>query len=193
MTLSAAGATLQVSARKMVSAGYLAVWTPQETRARYPLLLAADSNSLDEQAEDETEEPMDEDNNDQAADPSTSPAAEKQVPAEALYGVLAAWKKDSEVNIEDVLSQERHTEPPRRFSEAMLVKEMESLGIGRPSTYGRIMDILVSRCCATNFHLCVYTHVFYLVCCFFVQHRKEVCNASSAVQCMKFSCLSGSM
>ena len=37
------------------------------------------------------------------------------------------------------------TEPPPRFSEASLVKELERLGIGRPSTYAQITSTLVAR------------------------------------------------
>jgi DNA topoisomerase-1 len=37
------------------------------------------------------------------------------------------------------------TEPPPRFSEASLVKELERLGIGRPSTYASIISVLVDR------------------------------------------------
>src|SRR6202163_299817 len=37
------------------------------------------------------------------------------------------------------------TEPPRRYSEASLVKRMEELGIGRPSTYASILQVLKDR------------------------------------------------
>ena len=40
---------------------------------------------------------------------------------------------------------EKNTTPPRRFSEAMLVKEMEARGIGRPYTYSAILDKLVKK------------------------------------------------
>ncbi|MGQ0764594.1 MAG: type I DNA topoisomerase [Gemmatimonadota bacterium] len=44
------------------------------------------------------------------------------------------------------LTQNQHfTEPPPRFSEASLVKELERLGIGRPSTYAQIISTLVDR------------------------------------------------
>ena len=84
----------------------------------------------------------------EAADRETAASTARavcQVSDEAMYGVLTSWEKGSEVKIEDVVSQERHTQPPRRFTEATLVKELESLGIGRPSTYGRIMEILINR------------------------------------------------
>jgi DNA topoisomerase-1 len=46
------------------------------------------------------------------------------------------------VNIEDIAKQ---TEPPNRYSEAGLVKELEARGIGRPSTYAAIMKTIEDR------------------------------------------------
>ena len=53
---------------------------------------------------------------------------------------------DSEVccttNVE---STQHFTQPPARYTEAKLIKEMEELGIGRPSTYATIIDTIKSR------------------------------------------------
>ncbi len=45
----------------------------------------------------------------------------------------------------DILSQEKFTEPPNRYTEAGLVKELEKRGIGRPSTYASIIRTLEER------------------------------------------------
>ena len=44
-----------------------------------------------------------------------------------------------------VTPSQHFTEPPPRFSEASLVKELERLGIGRPSTYASIISVLADR------------------------------------------------
>ncbi|MBU6370865.1 topoisomerase DNA-binding C4 zinc finger domain-containing protein, partial [Patescibacteria group bacterium] len=45
----------------------------------------------------------------------------------------------------DIRSAEKFTEPPARYSEAGLIKELEKRGIGRPSTYASIMKTLEDR------------------------------------------------
>lgn len=49
------------------------------------------------------------------------------------------------LSLQDVTSTQSFTKPPPRFSEASLVKELERLGIGRPSTYAAIMNKIQSR------------------------------------------------
>jgi len=44
-----------------------------------------------------------------------------------------------------VLSEQKFTEPPSRYSEAGLIKELEKRGIGRPSTYASIITTIQSR------------------------------------------------
>lgn len=45
----------------------------------------------------------------------------------------------------EVLPEQHFTQPPPRYSEATLVKKMEELGIGRPSTYASILQVLRDR------------------------------------------------
>ncbi len=49
------------------------------------------------------------------------------------------------VPCKSVTPSQHFTEPPPRFSEASLVKELEHLGIGRPSTYASIISVLADR------------------------------------------------
>ena len=55
-------------------------------------------------------------------------------------------KYKSKVIVSKEITKEQHfTEPPARYTEAKLIKEMEELGIGRPSTYATTMDIIKRR------------------------------------------------
>lgn len=49
------------------------------------------------------------------------------------------------VAVRAIVPEQHFTEPPPRFSEASLVKELERLGIGRPSTYAQITGTLLAR------------------------------------------------
>lgn len=58
--------------------------------------------------------------------------------------------KGSPLTLRDLTSEEKQTQPPSRYSEAGLIKELEKRGIGRPSTYASIMETLVDREYATK-------------------------------------------
>ena len=53
--------------------------------------------------------------------------------------------KNGPVNIEKLLDEQHFTQPPSRYSEASLVKKLEELGIGRPSTYASIISVISTR------------------------------------------------
>ncbi|SFV28326.1 type I DNA topoisomerase [Hyphomicrobium facile] len=69
-------------------------------------------------------------------DPSDDDSDNRRLPALAVGDHL----KDKEIS-----ADQHFTQPPPRFSEATLVKRMEELGIGRPSTYASTMAVLVDR------------------------------------------------
>jgi DNA topoisomerase-1 len=47
--------------------------------------------------------------------------------------------------LHDLLPEQHFTQPPPRFSQATLIKELEEKGIGRPSTYATIMTTILSK------------------------------------------------
>ena len=52
---------------------------------------------------------------------------------------------DDEIIISEITPEQHFTQPPARYTEASLVKKLEELGIGRPSTYATIMSTIVDR------------------------------------------------
>ena len=59
--------------------------------------------------------------------------------------ILPDVKVGEEINILKLNDEQHFTDPPPRYSEASLVKKMEELGIGRPSTYASIISVLSTR------------------------------------------------
>ena len=58
---------------------------------------------------------------------------------------LPVVEKGENIPVRSITPSQHFTEPPPRYSEASLVKELERLGIGRPSTYASIVSTLVDR------------------------------------------------
>ena len=77
-----------------------------------------------------------EDTDDEAADGKAAEEDNRMLPPMAVKDNL----KRSDVN-----ALQHFTQPPPRYSEASLVKKMEELGIGRPSTYASILSVLQDR------------------------------------------------
>lgn len=58
---------------------------------------------------------------------------------------LPELEEGASAELEKLEPRQHFTQPPPRFSEASLVKELEKLGIGRPSTYASIISVIVDR------------------------------------------------
>lgn len=59
--------------------------------------------------------------------------------------VLPELKKEEPLNLLQLLPEQHFTQPPPRYSEASLIKKLEELGIGRPSTYAPILSTIQER------------------------------------------------
>jgi len=60
-------------------------------------------------------------------------------------GRLPALRQHDALGLERIAADQHFTEPPPRFTEASLIKRMEELGIGRPSTYAQTLQVLRDR------------------------------------------------
>ena len=64
---------------------------------------------------------------------------------EALANKLPALNAGDRLTLNDLKPEQHFTEPPPRYNEASLVKELEERGIGRPSTYASIINTIQDR------------------------------------------------
>ncbi len=60
-------------------------------------------------------------------------------------GILPTMKKGEALTANEILAQERFTQRPPRYTEASLVRKLEELGIGRPSTYAPTISTIQNR------------------------------------------------
>ena len=70
---------------------------------------------------------------------------EKKEDHEDDENILPDVKNGDELKLDKILDEQHFTNPPPRYSEASLVKKLEELGIGRPSTYASIISVLSTR------------------------------------------------
>jgi DNA topoisomerase-1 len=59
--------------------------------------------------------------------------------------LLPELSQGQAVTLDEIKAEQHFTEPPARYNEASLIKKLESLGIGRPSTYAPTVTILQTR------------------------------------------------
>lgn len=59
--------------------------------------------------------------------------------------ILPKLSVGEELAKEEVIKEQHFTQPPARYTESSLIKELEKLGIGRPSTYATIMETIKAR------------------------------------------------
>ena len=64
---------------------------------------------------------------------------------EEAHGILPPVNKGDQLNLKSLVSTQRFSRPPYRFTEASLVKKLEELGIGRPSTYAPTISTVQNR------------------------------------------------
>ncbi len=64
---------------------------------------------------------------------------------EESSNVLSKLKKDSKLKLGELKQEQHFTQPPAHYTEATLVRVLEELGIGRPSTYAPTISTLISR------------------------------------------------
>lgn len=65
--------------------------------------------------------------------------------AEQTEGLLPLVKKGEVLNVQQIDATQKYTLQPPRYTEASLVKKMEELGIGRPSTYAPTISTILKR------------------------------------------------
>src|SRR5207253_9319159 len=74
-----------------------------------------------------------------------SPGAADEDEDDTVSGVLPPLTEGETLELKQLRPEQKFTQPPSRFSEATLVKELEDNGIGRPSTYASIISVLQDR------------------------------------------------
>lgn len=76
---------------------------------------------------------------------STDEEQEVSIDEDSDNSLLPPLAKGQVLNLEKMTATERFTRPPARYTEASLVKKLEELGIGRPSTYAPTISTIQNR------------------------------------------------
>ncbi|CAM8878998.1 unnamed protein product [Rhodiola kirilowii] len=103
----------------------------------------------------------------------------EEIDKDAAFSALNKLKEGDHVFISEVKLKQHHTIPPPRYSEGSLVKKLEELGIGRPSTYASTIKVLQDRS-----YITIKSHVLYpefrgrMVSAFLANHFSEVADYS---------------
>ncbi len=71
--------------------------------------------------------------------------SEKETDEDPVSKLPANLRPDASAALRNVFPNQHFTKPPGRYTESSLVKELEALGIGRPSTYALIVDTIQAR------------------------------------------------
>lgn len=91
------------------------------------------------QAKDEAEE------SERTERPAPTPGVQVESDEDEGTAVLPALKEGQTLTVKGITPEQKFTQPPARFNEGSLVKALEEDGIGRPSTYASIINVLQSR------------------------------------------------
>ena len=75
----------------------------------------------------------------------TPDGGDDETSAETTEGLLPKMKAGDRVEADQITATERFTQAPARYNEASLVKRLEELGIGRPSTYAPTITTIINR------------------------------------------------
>ena len=105
-----------------------------------------------------------------------SAAADDTAPEEAA-AQLPPLKEGDRLTLKKLDTDQHFTQPPPRFSEASLVKELEENGIGRPSTYASIIGTIEARDYMEKREAKLYpTELGFLVTDLLVEHFQDIMN-----------------
>lgn len=64
---------------------------------------------------------------------------------EEQYSIPDDIEKDDLLDLKELFKKQHYTQPPPRYTESSLIKQLDALGIGRPSTYALIVSTIINR------------------------------------------------